>query len=568
MPSALKRAVGGFRTGQVVFRDANRFRQIVMVLARHGFGAALERMRVGDAGLLSKVAEMRLSDDEAIPLERRILHALQELGPTFVKLGQILSTRPDVVPAKLIEQLKTLQDQVPPMTLEDVYTVIEEDLERTVDDIFAEFDDEPLACASIAQVHRAVLPTGEEVVVKVQRRGIRPQIEADVEIMGFLARAAEENFPEMQTLSPTGVVAEFEKAILKEIDFRQELDHIGRFRRNFEGVPGVHFPDPQPHLTTSRVIVMEMIRAIKITEMTEPAYDVEAVVEVGTEAIVKMIFEDGFFHGDVHPGNLLVRPDGTLCFIDFGLCGRLTRKQRDLLVDLLVAVVREDYEGVGRVFWKIAIHGEDSTHDFDAFQQDAVEVVERWFAGKTMDELEFSGFLKDLVDGAAKHRVRMPTAYTMTFKALITMEGVAKQIAPGTDIIRVARPYVLRMAQERYSPQNMTKVALDTARDLGETLQALPQTARMVLDDLRAGRTQVRMELTQLRQMQRTWSRAQGRHGLALLASASALSGTLGLSHTEHSVLGFPAVSFWFYVLAGLLTLWFIASGRFPSDED
>ena len=385
--------------------------------------------------------------------------------------------------------------------------------------------------------------------------------------MEVLARAAEDNFPEMKTLSPSGVVAEFEKAILKEIDFRVELDHINRFKRNFADVSGVHFPDPHPDLTTARVLVMEMIEAVKITEMTEPAHDVAAVVETGTEAIVKMIFEDGFFHGDVHPGNLLVRPDGTLCFIDFGLCGRLSRKQRDQLVDLLVAVVREDYEAVARVFWRMAIHGEDSTNDFDAFQSDSVEVVERWFAGKTLQELEFSGFLRDLVEGAAKHNVRMPTAYTMTFKALITMEGVAKQIAPTTDIISVARPYVLRMAQERYSPQNMAKQALDTARDVGETLQALPHTARMVLEDLRQGRTQVRMELTQLRQLQRTWSRAQGRLGLSLLASAAALCGTLGLSHSANTVLGFPAVSFWFYLLSALLTLWFIVSSGPPSGE-
>ena len=566
MASTLKRVVGGVRTGQVMFRDANRFRQIVTVLAKHGFGAVLERMRLGDAWLLAKIGEMQGSGEE-VPLERRVLHAFQELGPTFVKLGQILSTRPDVIPQRLIDELKTLQDQVPPLELSDVRQVIEEDLGRPVEELFETFSDEPLACASIAQVHRATLHGGEEVVVKVQRPGIRPQIEADVEIMGFLARAAEENFPEMQTLSPSGVVAEFEKAILKEIDFRQELDHINRFRRNFEGVDGVHFPDPQPELTTARVLVMEMIRAIKITEMTEPEYDVATVVEAGTEAVVKMIFEDGFFHGDVHPGNLLVQEDGTLCFIDFGLCGRLSRKQRDQLVDLLVAVVREDYEGVARVFWRMAIHGEDSSTDFDAFQADSVEVIERWFAGKTLEELEFSGFLRDLVDGAAKHKVRMPTAYTMTFKALITMEGVAKQIAPSTDIISVARPYVLRMAQERYSPQNMAKQALDTARDLGETLQALPHTARLVLDDLRGGRTQVRLELTQLRQIQRTWSRAQGRLGLSLLASAAALSGTLALPHSPWTVLGFPAISFWFYLLAALLTLWFIVSAGPPSGE-
>jgi len=562
MASTIKRVVDNVRTGQMVFRDAARFRQIVSVLVRHGFGAFVERLNLQDVWLLGRIAEWRRQADERLPLERRVLLVIQELGPTFVKLGQILSTRPDVVPPALVAEFETLQDAVPPMDIEDVRMVVREDLGGELEDLFSSFDVEPLASASIAQVHRATTLEGEDAVVKVQRPGIRPQIEADVEILGFLARAAESNFDELRIVSPAGIVSEFEKAILRETDFRQELDNIERFRRNFADEPDVTFPLPYPALSTARVLTMQRVVGTKITEMTPDKFDVEGVVQTAIEAVAHMIFEDGFFHGDLHPGNALVGDDGTLHFIDLGLCGRLTRRQRDMVVDLMLALVREDLEGVARVFWKIGIHGPESSRDYESFQADVVEVLERWIAGKMMEEIEFAGFLRDVMEGAMRYRLRIPADYTMTFKAIITMEGVAKQLAPGVDIIGSIKPHVVKLATERYNPANLARLGFDAARDLSETLSALPEVTRGILEDLGAGRTRINLELTQLTELERSQRRSQGRLGAALLAASSALCGTYALDRGEWFFLGLPAVSFWFYLAAAFFALWFVAGGR------
>lgn len=562
MASALQRAYENLRTGEAVFRDAQRFRQIATVLIRHGFGAALQELSLRDEWLVKKLLELRSAPVEHLPFEKRVLLAIQELGPTFVKLGQILSTRPDLLPGPLIHELRTLQDAVPPMPLEDVRATIRNELGAPPEEVFESFDPRPLASASIAQVHRARLrDTGAAVVVKVQRPNIRRQIEADLEIMGFLARGLEANFPEAQLYSPVGMVAEFERAIRREIDFTNEIDHIERFRANFHDHAHVHFPAAYRRLSTSHVLTMEFVDGTKITSITPEAFPVERIVRTALNAVLKMIHVDGFFHGDLHPGNLLVRPDGTVCFIDFGLCGRLSQRQRDHLLDMLIGVVRQDFPAVARTFWKIGIHGKQSTRDYERFESDVIERLDYRFAGKTIGQVEFSGVFKDIVDLALRHRIRMPADYTMTFKAVVTMEGVAKQLVPDLDIAEAVQPYIGTMLAERYNPRRLIQNALEAVRDLSETIGVLPDTTRGILEDLRAGRTQLNVELTHLEELQRAYARTQNRNMLALFSAVGALCGTLALDYTRYTVLGFPALSFLFFLGTGVFGALYFLSG-------
>jgi ubiquinone biosynthesis protein len=559
MATTLQRAYQNLRTGEAVFRDANRFRQILAVLIRHGFGALVQQLHLDDRWLLRKLLEVRQGEVERLPLERRILLATHDLGPTFVKLGQVLSTRADLLPPALIGELKTLQDAVPPMSIKDVRAIVRAELGGEVEAFFDDFDPRPLASASIAQVHRArIKDTDTEVVVKVQRPNLKPQIEADLEIMGFLARALEANFPEARLYSPAGIVEQFEKAIRREIDFSNEVDNIERFRRSFEERADIHVPLPYPALCTPRVLTMEFIAGTKITLMTPERFDVARVVRTALDGVVRMIFIDGFFHGDLHPGNLLVRDDNVLCLIDFGLCGRLTRRQRDALVDMMVGLVRQDFASVARVFWKVGVHGPDAPHDYDTFETDVVECLERQFAGKTIQQIEASGFFRDLVGLALKYRIRMPPDYTMTFKAIVTMEGVAKELAPDLDLLSALRPYVIELVAERYNPRRLAQSAYEALRELSDTAGGLPSTARAILEDLHAGRTRVNLELTRLEDLQRTYATVHRRNMLAVLAATAAVCGTLALDYREHTVLGWPALSVSFYTIAALLGGWFL----------
>jgi len=553
-PTPLRRVYENVRAGQTVLRDVARLREIVTVLLRHGFGAVVQELQLQDRWITNTLLELRGQAEAHLPIERRLLLALQELGPTFIKLGQMLSTRPDLFPPALIEELQSLQDNVPPLPIEAVREVIRAELRADVDTLFDDFAVTPLATASMAQVHSARLKgTGLEVVVKVQRPHLEPQVAADLEIMSFLARALETHFPETRMFSPAGMVAEFEKAILKEIDFRNELDNLERFRRNFADTPGVYFPEPYRERSTARVLTMERIIGTKISQIATPAFDVEGVLRSALNAVLQMIYSDGFFHGDVHPGNLLIRADNTVCFIDVGLCGRLSPRQRDHLTDLLVATVRHDWPAVARLFWNMTEHGKDSTRDYRTFEADVTEHAERWFGSGTVADIEFSAILKDLIGLALRHRIRMPPDYTMTFKAVITMEGVGKQLRPDMDLLAEAQPYVTRVVAERYHPQRLLETGYSTIRELADTLGTLPETLRVILEDLRAGRALVNIESRQLDSLRQTYAHTQHRTVIGALAGVCAVCGTLALGFGSYTIFGLPVVSFWFYVIGALL---------------
>jgi ubiquinone biosynthesis protein len=303
---------------------------------------------------------------------------------------------------------------------------------------------------------------------------------------------------------------------------------------------------------------MERIVGTKITLVPSTSLPIDEIARTGVEAVMQMVLADGFFHGDLHPGNMLVRGDGVLCFLDLGLCGRLTARQRDQLVDVLAAVARQDYAAVARTFWKIGIHGKESTRDFDSFESDVVECLERHFSGKTIDEIELGAFVADLIGFASKHRIRMPADYAMTFKAVVTMEGVAKQLVPNLDVFAIMRPYVATLIAERYSPRRLAQSAYDLLRNLSESVETLPGTSRAILDDLRAGRTQLSIEVNRLDEVQARYAAVQHRNVVAMLCGVSAVCGTLALDFPAYTLLGFPGVSFSFYVVAVALAAWYL----------
>ncbi len=550
MTTALRRAYDSYRTGESLIRDANRFRQILTVLVRHGFGALVRELNLDESWAIKKIFELTSVEADDLPLERRVVLAIHDLGPTFVKLGQILSTRPDLLPPELIAELETLQDDVPAMPWSTVEGILASELGAAVDALFEDFETEPIACASIAQVHGARLRgSAERVVVKLQRPGQREKIEADLEIMRFLAAALERNFPEAEVYTPTGIVNQFARAIRKELDFHNELDNIARFRANFTGYEGVCFPATYDALCTSRVLTMERIDGVKLNALDPAQIDVERVVRTGIDSVLKMIFEDGFFHGDLHPGNLLVRADATLCFLDFGLCGRLTPSQRDYLVDTMVALASSDYAGVARICWRLAdeLPGGEG---YPAFEADVVEVLERRFADKKMSEIELGAFFGDLIGLALEHKVRMPPDYTMTFKAVITMEGVAKQLVPDLDVLAVARPRLAALTAQRYEPERLVQSGYNLLRELSGAAGDIQQIARGTLSYLRSAEKGLERAHQRGGEWNRRYSTAQRRNRQALLAAAAALCGVLTLDSGEALLFGVPLGALLFFVLA------------------
>ncbi len=469
-------------------KDIDRLRQITTVLVRHGFGELVARMGLGGGG-------KGAPDGARVSVAERLRRVLEELGPSFVKLGQIVSTRPDLIPADVIVELKKLQDEVPPMSLEDVRATIEETLGAPVSEIYHRFDEKPLACASIGQVHRALLVDDgveREVVIKVQRPRIRATIERDLDLLYFLARVIERAIPESRIYSPVGLVGEFDRAIMAELDYTIEADNAERFAKNFEGSTIASFPRVYRQASGKRVLTLEFLPGRKIYAAIQGGVSGETLAKNALAVIAQMVFEDGFFHADPHPGNVLILPpDDTpiLGFLDLGLVGRLTPEMRDKLIDLMVAAVRGETEaladallGIGKPRGKV---------DLPAYRAEVARLSERYL-GRAIQDIEISGLIRDLVQGAIKFDIEMPSEMLMVGKALMTVEGVGKEIYPQLDVWTELRPYFLRLLWKRYHPERVAREAMRLLGQLGTAASQLPRQVNAILEDLHRGRLELK----------------------------------------------------------------------------
>ena len=493
----------------------------------------------------------------------RAVAAIQELGPTFIKLGQVLSTRPDVVPAAYVAAFQQLQDDVDPLPLSAIRAQLDAELGAGWRERLVHFDERPLATASIAQVHRAVLEGGREVVFKIQRPGIQKQVRADLRVLRFLIARLIAEFPEAALMDPKGVLAEFERSILSELDFGTEAHNIRRFRDNFAGDHRVQIPEVIEELSTARVLCMDYLDGVKIRRAREAGYDMGVVGENYLQVAYKMMFEHGYFHGDLHPGNVLVMPGGVIGLLDFGMTGSLTREMKDNLVALIFAVERGDFRTCTRVFFDIAI--KEGRVDYQAFERDTIDVMQRNWVGVSVADMQIGRFLADVTRGAVRHRVRAPENYTMFFKALLTTEGLAKSLIPELDPLAAARPFVERLVAERFGEQRFREDLFYNAVTLSSLLRRLPVTLSQVMDDLDRQQLRVHVHHHQDEAEADARDRRHNRLILGIMAVASAVCGSVTIYADFYPLLGLPALTWVFYALAlifGGSSLWMTVRNR------
>jgi ubiquinone biosynthesis protein len=538
---------------QSAVKDAARFREISTVLVRYGFGHVIERMRLKGPLKVSTVGGER---GQGLTFNRRIKLALTDLGPTFVKFGQIMSTRPDLIPRDLVEELETLQDRVAEIPLADVRAVIVKELGAPPEELFADFDGKPLASASIAQVHRAKLKSGEEVVVKVQRPGIKRKIESDINILYFLARQIEGIFPEVRLFNMMGMISEFEQSIARETDFEIEAQNIERFQKNFEGSETIHIPKVYRALSTTEVLTLELIQGKKVKQLIAEGSDLTPLAKNFLDAAFQMLYVDGFFHGDAHPGNMFIMPDGRIALIDFGMVGRLNQEMREKVIDIVFAIMREDLRGVARAFYSLGMP--EGRVDYAAFEAECVQVMEEEVVGRPMSDIEIGSLFMKICEGAIKYRIRMPSDFTMMFKAMVTAEGLAKMIAPNINVIEEARPYIVRMIAERYSFKRISQEAIGDIRKLAEFARGFPVAGNEIMRQLKAGELRVAVQLEGVEELERVRNAAMTRTQQAMIFAALVVSGTLALSDTHFVWHGLPVVSLVFFAFATItgLRLW------------
>ncbi|HEY6560653.1 MAG TPA: AarF/UbiB family protein [Polyangiaceae bacterium] len=520
-------------------RDIGRVRDISTVLVRHGFGEIVRRIGLGrpkrreassDPSALGTSPEeeaLGAREKQEISLAVRVRLVLEDLGPSFVKLGQIASTRPDILPMDVITELKKLQDSVAPVPFEQIRQQVELSLGAELPDVFEEVSEVPLAAASIAQVHRARLrtPNGPaDVAVKVQRPGIAETIASDLDILHGLAALVERAIPESRTYSPVGLVRQFDRAINDELDFTAEAENARRFAENFKGFRTIRFPRVYDEASSKRVLTLEYLEGRKIDDAVAAGYSGKALARSALEIMVKQIFEDGFFHADPHPGNVLVlgEPEQpVLALLDLGMVGRLSPRMRDLTIDVMVGAVRRDYDAIADAI--VAISTPTKKFEMTAFRSEVATLAERYL-GKQLKDIVLASLIRDLAACASKYGLEIPTDFLLVGKALMTVEGIGKEIDPELDVLEEARPFFMALLRKRYSPERIGNELLRRLEKLSDASYHMPQQIQEVLEDLRLGRLHIRSEDPVLA---RSSDRLGRRLFSGLVAGSLLLSGTL-----------------------------------------
>jgi ubiquinone biosynthesis protein len=498
-----------------------RYRRIVQLVLTHGLGFAASEASPGR--LWARVLRRPAPVDAGVRLRR----LLEDLGPTFVKLGQVLSTRPDLIPAEMMAELEHLQDHVPPEPEHAVRRVIESELGRPVEQLFASFDWTPIAAASLGQVHAACLPDGQRVVVKVQRPGVEPTVNADLAILGdalrYLART-----PALRDLyDPDALADEFARGIHAELDYTREGRNAERLRKNLQAdgkvvIPGVIWP-----FTRRRVLTLEAVEGVKPTSaerLREAGQDPEAVARTLAFAILHMVFHDGFFHADPHPGNLAVLEDGRLVLYDFGMVGRLTEDMREAFGALSVALLREDTEAVVSAIAALGAMPEDL--DRAHLVRDVEELRERYYE-VPLKSVHLGQIVQDIFGLAYRYRVRIPMDFTLLGKCLVTLEGVIQVLDPELSMVELARPFGATLVRERLSPRRLASRARRRAQGILRLIEEAPEDAAQVLALVARGKLSIRLAGHVEEQV-----RAARRVARAAVLTVAALAAALGAAAT------------------------------------
>ena len=436
-------------------RYLKRYRKIADVLVRHGFGALVTQLGLDQALDLRQ----RLAPPPEQPVTRKtaavhLREAIAELGPTYIKFGQIASTRPDMLPPEFIDELASLQDKVPPAPWVEIQAVIEAELGRPLAELFLVVDPTPIASASLGQVYAALLPDRTEVIIKVQRPNIEQTIETDLAILADLARLAQERLPGAAAMDPVGIVREFAESLRNELDYRSEARNADRFRANFAKENYLRVPKVYWEYTTRHIEVQERIRGIKINDypaLAAAGYDRDRIAMNAAKALIKQVMVDGFFHADPHPGNLLILPGEVICLIDFGSVGTLDQTDRAYLVRLWISIIRLDAEGVADQLLRMGIAGPQTDQ---VGLTRALRRMLRKYAGLPLKEIVASEVLNAVQPLIYEYKLNVPTDYWLLIKTLVTMEGVGKALAPGFDVFAASGPYVQRFVLQMALPQS------------------------------------------------------------------------------------------------------------------
>ncbi len=542
------------------YRNLGRYRQIVGVLLKYGFGEVLDRMNiVGYLQIGSRKLFARQQEIVALSWAERIRRALEELGPTFVKLGQILSTRPFLIPAELTLELTKLQDHVAPFEFSEVKKILERELNHPLEEVFSQFEEIPTASASLSQVHRATLLSGEHVAVKVQRPNVAEILDKDLTILRDLAGLMVRYVPETRPFDPVAIVDEVWKTARTEVDFLFEARNLEIFARNFADDNRIVLPEIHWELSTPRVLVLGYIDGIKISEIDKlraAGIDPEEITRVGGQIVAKQIFEHGFFHADPHPGNLFALPGNRIAPVDFGMMGRLSRSSLELVSDLVVAGTSDDSRRLVRVFQNHELLADD-VHSA-ALESDLSLFLHR-YNGIPLAKLDMRSMLLDAYRIVTTHRIKFPPELLMLGKALGTYEEVARALNPNYNFATELTPAIKKLAARKFEPKHILSEIGSYFSDLRELMINVPFEMRRIARNLRRGELSIAFEHKGLERLILELEKASNRLAFAMIIAALIVGSSLIMTRQiGMTVYGFPILGLIGFVTAGVLGFWLV----------
>ncbi|MBX7183042.1 MAG: AarF/ABC1/UbiB kinase family protein [Bacteroidia bacterium] len=478
-------------------RNIGRIREVISILVKYGFEDI-----VVNSTLRNFVSEDRrvtwLRDEKPVfeyTRYERIRLAAEELGPTFVKLAQVLSNRPDILPEALIKELEKLQDRVSPFPFEEAKVIIEREMGQPIDEVFDDFNPKPLASASIGQVHRARLKNGDEVVVKVQRPHIYDTIDRDLTILADIVRRADRYLKKQGMNNAQEMVETFTKSMMKELDYRNEARNIDRFRKYYKEYTNFYVPAAYREISTEKVLIIEFARGCKISDakqLREWGLDPEKIAETGMDIYLTQIFEHGYFHADPHPGNVLVKQDGTICLIDFGMVGQIMPKDKKAFAGIFISMAQKDSREMALNFRRLAI--KDEIHDMRAFEYDVNEIIED-FAYLDISESSIADFTLRIQKLMYDYQITIPPSVFLIFRAMAILEGIGKTIHPNFNTYDFIEPYGERMVKDKFKPENILQEATFQFNRVGNFLNTFPGEARGLFQKLQRGKLHFEVEL-------------------------------------------------------------------------
>ncbi len=546
------------------YRHLNRYRQILTILFKYGFGDLIERLNIDqyiEVGLQIFSKDKRPARDEKLTTAERVRIVFEELGPTYIKLGQALSTRSDLIPPDFMQELYQLQDHVRARPFHEIRQILLTELGLPIEEMFDAFDENPIASASIGQVHRACLKNGEAAAVKVQRPGIKNLIEVDLEIMLHLATLMERHIDEMAVHRPVKIIEEFTRALEKEIDYTIEATNMERFARIFLSDPTVYIPKVFRETSTERVLTMEFIEGIKISELQElyaAGMNRKIINTRGANFFLRQVFEHGFFHADPHPGNIRVLPGNIICLLDFGMIGCVDRKTREDFVDLLDSVVQRNEVRTAQILLRLTSWSREP--DIRMLQRELADFIGQHLY-KPLKDIEIGKLLRHILELASRHRLGIPPDMFLMMKAFGTVEGISLLLDPEFDMVSEAIPFIAKVKLTRFSPERITDDIIGVLSEMFRFIRQFPKDTLDIAGLIRRGKLCIQIEHQGIEILLKTHEQISNKIAFSIIIAALIIgSALIVIAKIPPLFSGISLIGIIVFFAAAVMGIWLLAA--------